>query len=106
MAETGRPRHVDPTMDRIDPRRAGIRNDDAGSAKDGKPAHNSKAAVQRSFRELLPTGDGDLDLDVLRLAEHFADFPDRFPNHGSWHGIDCRFSRRNRQSGPRYRPDA
>ena len=56
MVETGGAGHVDAALDRVDPRRAGIRHDDAGRAEHRQPADDAEPLVHRLGRERSPPG--------------------------------------------------
>ena len=55
---------VDAAVDRVDPRRAGEGDDDAGGAEHRKAALDAEAAIQGLLGERCAAGDRDLDLDV------------------------------------------
>ena len=74
MGDPGRARHIDAAMDRMDPGRAGIGDDNAGGAEDRQPADNAEPRVQRLRRHLLAIRNGNLDLDIGRAPERARDF--------------------------------
>ena len=69
VAEARRARDIDAAMDRMDPGRAGKRDDDARGAEDGQAAEDAEARVHRLLRDGLAAGDCDGDGDIGRAAK-------------------------------------
>ena len=53
MGKAHRARHVHPALDRVDPRRARVRDDDPGGAEDREPSDDSEGAGSRSSRRAV-----------------------------------------------------
>ena len=83
---------IDAAMDRVDPGRAGIGNDDPCRAEDREPADDAEAAVQSLGGKRLSAGNGDLDLDIALVAIGLRDLFDRRAHHLPRHGVDGRLS--------------
>jgi hypothetical protein len=98
--------NVDAAPDRLDPRRAGIRNDDAGSAEDRQPADDAETPVQGFFRQRLAAGNGNLHRHVTGIAVSRSDLSDCLADHLPGHRIDRRLTGRNGKAGTRHRADA
>ena len=90
---------VDAALDRVNPRRAGVRDDDSGGAEDGESAHDAEARVPGVLCQFLAVGDGQRDDDISRAAVGCGDLADDLVHQTSRHRVDRRFSGRNRQSG-------
>ena len=99
-------RDIDAAVDRMNPRRARIGNDDAGGAEDRQAADNAEAPVQRLLRERRAVRNGDLHLDVARVAVRGGDLGDRRADHLARHGIDGGLAGRDGKAGPRHRAHA
>ena len=102
MLQAHRARDVDAAVDRMDPRRAGIRHDDAGRAEDGDAADDAEPAVQRALGDFLAAGHRDLDHHIARAAARRGDLGDRRAYHLARHRIDGGFTGRQRQSRARH----
>ena len=68
MGQARRARHVDAAVDRMDPRRAGIGDDDAGRAEDREAADDAEPAVGGPPRQDLAARDRDRDLEIAGIA--------------------------------------
>ena len=106
MNKPGGARHIDAAMDRMDPGRAGIRNDDAGGAEDRQAADDAEPSVERLGGECFAARYGDFDLGIGGAAVSGGDFSDSVAHHAPRHRIDRRLARRNRKSRPCYGADA
>ena len=106
MGQTGRAGDVDPAVDRVDPRGAGIGDDDPGRPEDGETAHDPETGVHRFPGQFLAARDGDLDLRVARHAVGFGDLGDGGGDHPARHRVDRGLAGFDRQPGFGHRADA
>ena len=106
VGKTGGARDIDTAMDRVNPRRAGIRHDDPGRAEDRQAADNAEAPVERFRRQFHAAGNGDLDLGVGCASGRGCNFGDGVVDHAARHRVDGRLARRKRKARPRHRADA
>ena len=93
-------------MDRMDPRRTGIGYDNAGGAKDGKPADDAKPRVPGFFGESHAVFNGNRHLDILSAPVRPARFGNIVDNHPARRRIDGWFTDLKRKTGQRHRADA
>ena len=106
MVEPGGARDVDAAMDRMDPRRAGKGNDDAGRAEDRQPADDAEARVPGFCASASPPG---MEISISASATRTVcgrDLLDRLNHHLARHRVDRRLARRDRQARQRHRADA
>ena len=93
-------------MDRVDPGRAGIGNDDAGGAEDRQPADDAEPRIHGALGERLAAGDRDLDLDVAPAPGSRRDLGEIGADHRARHRVDRRLAGRQRQARAGHRADA
>ena len=106
MRATARARDVHPAMDRMDPGRARIGDDDPGRAEDRETPDDAEAPVPGALGDPFAAGDRDLDRRVGACAEPRGDFFEIGADHRARRGIDRGLADRQRQAGPRHRADA
>ena len=90
---------VNAALDRVNPRRAGVRDDDSGRAEDGESAHDAETRIPGVLRQFLAVGDGQRDDDIPGAAVRCGDLADDLVHQTSRHRVDRRFSGGDRQSG-------
>src|SRR6185437_7984115 len=106
MREPRRARDVDSAPDRLDPGRAGIRNDDSRGAEDREATNDTEPAVHRLGGQRLPAWNGDLDLDIAWITVCRGDLGNRRAYHLPRHRVDGGLARRHRESRTRDCADA
>src|SRR5258708_29376592 len=87
MDDAARACDVNAAMDRVDPGRAGIRDDDSSCAQDRKTAHNAQTRAERARRQRLSARNRYLHLDVHGVSRT-GDFREGVTDHPTRHGID------------------
>ena len=88
MVEAGGARHIHAAMDRMDPGRAGIGDDDARGAQHRKPAHDAQPFVGGLQRQRFAVPDADLDLDIGGKPVFVGDRAEIAGDDGAGTGID------------------
>ena len=99
-------RHVDAFMDRGDPGRAGIGNDDSGGSQDRQAADDAEPRVHGAPSQCLAVLDRDLDDGIGRTGMNGRHLGDRLADHPARYRIDRRLAHRHRQAGQRHHADA
>ena len=106
MRQAGGAGDFDAAVDRMDPRRARIRHDDAGGAEDRQAADDAEAAVEGFRRQRLAAGDRDFDLGIGRARHSLSHFDDGVADHAARHRIDGGLTGRHRKAGPGHSANA
>ena len=106
MVEASGASDIDPAMDGMDPRGAGIGDDDAGRAEDREPADDPQPRVHRLFGKPFAAGDRDRHGDIGRRRAVFRGHVEqRIADHRARGRIDRRLADGERKSGPGDRAD-
>ena len=99
MVDPGGAGHIDAAVDRVDPRRAGIRHDNAGRPQHRQPADDAEPRVHRLFGETLAARDRDRDGDIgRRCAVRLGDIGELLADHRPRRRVDRRLADRQRQA--------
>ena len=106
VREAGRARDVHPPVDRVDPCRARVRDDDPGGAEDRESADDAEARIPGLPGEPLAVAHPDLDDHVPRCAMRGGDFRDGLAHHPARHRVDRGLAGGDREAGPGHRPHA
>ena len=93
---------INPAMDRMDPGRTGIGNDDAGRTKNGKPADDAKPFVPGLFGKGYAIFHRDCHLDILSAPVRPTGFGNILDNHPAWRRIDGWFADIKWKTGARH----